>query len=62
MKIRKRIRHESLPTDFTIGWRNYEPIVRLSKAQADLAERLNIPIEEVAKAMLEKMKLTGSNT
>jgi len=54
MKLRLRIRHNMLPSDGTIGWRNHEPIVRISMVEAEIAKRIGVSPSMYAKQLLNE--------
>jgi hypothetical protein len=58
MKLRLRIRHNMQPSDHSIGWKNGRPIIRMTKAQIEIAEMLGIPPNIYAKHYAQ-LKLGG---
>ena len=56
MKLRLRIRHNMLPSDHTIGWRNHKPVVRLRASQVMMADMLDIPRDIYAKELMRIYK------
>jgi hypothetical protein len=58
MKLRLRIRHNMQPSDYSIGWKQGKPIVRLRKIQLEMAEMLGIPPNIYARHYA-KLKLGG---
>ena len=54
MKVRRQIRFRTLPTDFSFGWRNHRLIVRMSREQTYIAEKLGIPLKDYAEALVAK--------
>jgi hypothetical protein len=59
MKLRLRIRHNMQPSDHSIGWKNGRPIIRMTKAQIEIAEMLGIPSNIYAKHYAQ-LKLGGA--
>jgi hypothetical protein len=64
MKLRLRIRHNMLPSDHTIGWRNHKPVVRLRASQVMMADMLDIPRDVYANELIRiyKGKNNANNT
>jgi hypothetical protein len=47
------------PSDHSIGWKNGRPIIRMTKAQIEIAEMLGIPSNIYAKHYAQ-LKLGGA--
>ena len=54
MKVKRHVKRRTLPTDTTIGWRNKRPVVRITFAEAILAEKMGISIEAYAQQLLKE--------
>ena len=54
MKVRRQIRLRSSPTDFLFGWKNHRLIVRMSREQTYIAERLGVSLKDYAEALVAK--------
>ena len=52
MKLRLRVRRMMLPSDYTISWKNHEPLVRVSAMEVVLAKRLGMPPVVYAQELL----------
>ena len=61
MKLRLRIRHNMLPSDHTIGWKDHKPVVRLYETQVALAKKLGIPPARYAEQLLNEHYRRNAN-
>jgi hypothetical protein len=56
MKIRKKVRFNTRPNTWDLGWRNCRPVVRVTFAELALAKRLGISTEDYARSKLQGLR------